>query len=331
MNPMNDSIPQNIPQYLMQVRAALAGADPAVVQDALYDAEEHLRAELAANPGVGEAELLRRIATSYGSPEEVAAIYRDTEVTVTRALRTPLPPARPSVAGRFFGVIADPRTYGALFYMLLALVTGMFYFTWSVAGISLSAGLAILIIGVPFVVLFIGTVRVLSLVEGRIVETLLGVRMPRRPAYVQRGMPLRTRIGLMFSDPRTWSTLLYFLLMLPLGVLYFALAACGLSLSLGLIVAPLASLFVDGMHSGIYLDGTQVIPVGIAVPAAFLLGVLMLFLTLHLARAIGLLHGRIAHHLLVKSSTAGEVEAAATATAPPGAAAPAGVTAATVS
>jgi hypothetical protein len=144
-------------------------------------------------------------------------------------------------------------------------------------------------------------------------------------------MPLRTRIGLMFSDPRTWSTLLYFLLMLPLGVLYFALAACGLSLSLGLIVAPLASLFVDGMHSGIYLDGTQVIPVGIAVPAAFLLGVLMLFLTLHLARAIGLLHGRIAHHLLVKSSTAGEVEAAATATAPPGAAAPAGVTAATVS
>lgn len=65
---MNASIPQNIPQYLAQVRDALAGADPAVVQDALYDAEEHLRAELAANPGVPESELLRRIATSSGEP-----------------------------------------------------------------------------------------------------------------------------------------------------------------------------------------------------------------------------------------------------------------------
>jgi hypothetical protein len=324
MNPMNAPIPQTIAQYLQQVRAALAGADRAVVQDALYDTEEHLRAELAANPGVGEAELLRRIVTSYGSPEEVAEIYRDTEVTVSRALRSPMPTPRSSAAGRFFGVAADPRTYGALFYMLLALATGIFFFTWSVAGVALSAGLSILIIGVPFVVLFISTIRVLSLVEGRIVETLLGVRMPRRPAYVQRGVPLLTRIGLMFSDPRTWSTLLYFVLMLPLGVVYFSLAVSGLALSLGLIFAPVASLFVDGVQSGIFLDGERIIPAGVAMPFALGLGILMLFLTLHLARAVGRLHGRIAHHLLVKTTT-GEPSpqqaavAPATAMAPPAA------------
>lgn len=293
------AIPQTIPQYLAQVRDALAGADPAVVQDALYDAEEHLRAELAANPGVAEAELLRRIATSYGSPDEVAAIYRDTEATVSRAMRTPAPPPRRTAAGRFFGVAADPRTWGALFYMLLSLATGIVYFTWTAVGVTLSLGLSLLVVGVFFIVFFVGTTRVLSLVEGRLVETLLGVRMPRRPAYAPRGEPLLRRIGQMFTDPRTWSTLLYFLLMLPLGVAYFVTAVAGLAVSLGLVFGPVAALFVDGVQSGIFLDDELIVPAGIAMPFALLLGVLLLFATLHLARAVGGLHGRIAHRLLV--------------------------------
>ena len=37
---MNTShLPTSIPAYLDQLRRALAGADPALVQDALYDAE----------------------------------------------------------------------------------------------------------------------------------------------------------------------------------------------------------------------------------------------------------------------------------------------------
>jgi uncharacterized membrane protein len=302
---MNASLPTTIPQYLMQVREALAGADPAVVQDALYDAEEHLRAELAANPGVSEVEMLRRIAGSYGSPEEVAAIYRDAEVTVSRAMRAPAPPPRQTLAGRFFGVAADPRTWGALFYMLLSLVTGVFYFAWTAIGVSLSLGLSLLVVGVFFIVFFVGTTRLLSLVESRIVEGLLGVRMPRRPAYPQRHLPLLKRIGQMFTDPRTWSTLLYFVLMLPLGVGYFAVAVSGLSLSLGLIAGPVAALFVDGVQSGLYLDGDLIVPVGFALPLALLVGVLGLFVTLHLARAIGGLHGQIAHRLLVPAGAAG--------------------------
>ena len=40
--------PRSIEHYLRQLREALAGEDNALVQDALYDAEEYLRAELAA-------------------------------------------------------------------------------------------------------------------------------------------------------------------------------------------------------------------------------------------------------------------------------------------
>ena len=170
---MNTPLPTTIEQYLEQIRAALGAADPALIQDALYDAEEHLRAERAEHQDETEAAVLARVAGSYGSPEEVAAIYLDTEVTVARALRSPPPAPRKGAIARFFGVAADPRTYGALFYMLLSLATGIFYFTWVVTGLSLSAGLFILIIGIPFLVLFLATVRVLSLVEGRIVETML--------------------------------------------------------------------------------------------------------------------------------------------------------------
>jgi len=314
-------LPITIPGYLEQLRAALAGADPAMIQDALYDAEEYLRSELAEQAGKSEAEVIAGVAGSYGAPEEVAEIYRETEVTVNRALRAPGPaarlapvapalaataaaaaavPARPrSWLARFFGVVLDPHTYGALFYMLLSLATGIFFFSWVVTGLSLSMSLLILIIGIPVLLLFLGSVRVLSLVEGRIIETMLGVRMPRRPAYTDRSQGWTVRIGTMFTDGRTWLTMLYFLLMLPLGVAYFSIATTLLSLSLALVFAPLAELLFD-QPVGIWIDGVNVAGALWLWPLTVLVGVLLLFATLHLARGIGKVHGAMAKHLLVR-------------------------------
>ena len=302
---MNRPLPRTIAEYLDDLRAALRGADPALIQDALYDAEDHLRSELAENPGKSETEVLAKIATTYGAPDEVASIYVDKEVQVQQALRSPPPPPRKTAMGKFFGVAADPRAYAALFYMLLSLATGIFYFVWAVTGVSLSLGLSILIFGLAFAVLFFGTVRVLSLVEGRIIEVMLGERMPRRPVYADRGKPVMTRIKEMFTDPRTWSTLLYMVLMLPLGIVYFTTAVTGISLSLACMVAPVAlalrevGFINDG---GIYLDDQLFLPPIIALPFTFLLGVFLLFGMLHLARGVGKFQGAIAKHLLVPSA-----------------------------
>lgn len=304
-------LPTTIPEYLDRLRAALAGADPALVQDALYDAEEYLRSELAENPGKGEAEVIAAVAGSYGAPDEVADIYRDTEVKVQAALRTPVAPPRRSLLGHFFGVVVDPRAYAALFYMLLSLATGIFYFTWVVAGASVSLGTLVLIIGIPLLLLFLGSVRVLSLVEGRLVEVMLGERMPRRPLYASRGKPWQQRIAELFTDPRTWGTLLYFVAMLPLGVGYFTIAVTLLAMSLAFIAAPigvwtgLATANVD--YAGwqvVGLDGTAWGTSAEAwmLPLMLLGGVLLLFITLHVARGIGRLHGMLAKHLLVKSA-----------------------------
>ena len=298
---MNADLPTSIPAYLKRLRRALDGCDPALAQDALYDAEDYLRSELAANPQKSEAEVIAAVAGSYGAPDEVADIYRDTEVRVQTALRPPAPRPRTSLLGRFFGVLVDPHTYGSLFYMLLALATGTFYFAWVVTGASLSLGLAVLIIGIPFFILFVGATRILALVEGRIVEVMLGERMPRRPLYSDRTQPWLQRIMAMFTDPRTWGTMLYFLAMLPLGIVYFTLAVVGLSLSLALVALPFARWFGFGEH--IMVHGFDVFDPSSPWlwPLSILAGVVLLFATLHLARFIGRIHGRIAKQLLVSS------------------------------
>ncbi|WP_133499819.1 sensor domain-containing protein [Cognatilysobacter terrigena] len=295
--------PATIADYLERLRVALAGADPALIQDALYDAEDYLRSEMAANPGRSEAEVIAEVAGSYGAPNEVADIYRDTEARVQTALQPPKRPAARSALARFFGVAAEPRTYAALFYMLLSLATGIFYFTWVVTGLSMSAGLAVLIIGIPFVILFFGSVRVLSLVEGRLVEVMLGERMPRRPTYVAKDGTLLERIRELFVDPRTWGSMLYMLLMLPLGIIYFTVAVTLLSIAAGFIAAPVLALFAwagwapfdEFTISGVNYWG---------LPFVFVGGIVLLFATLHLARGVGKLHGQIAKTMLVKSSPA---------------------------
>jgi uncharacterized membrane protein len=306
---MSSNAPRSIDEYLKQLRAALAGEDPALVQDALYDAEEYLRAEVAAHPNKSEADVLELIASTYGAPDEVASAYRDTEAKVKAALKTPAPAAiaQPFGPRRFFGVFMDARAYISLFYMLLTLVTGIAYFTFVVVGLSLSAGFAILIIGVPFFLAFIGMARVIALGEGRLLEAVTGERMPRRPVHPGPSAGWLTRIGEMLRDVRTWTTLLYLLAMLPLGILYFTVAVIWLAFGLSLALAPLGVLghdlgwFPPWFSPGIQIDNWHYTPESFIGALFFMvLGVLLLTALMHAARWIARGHARLAKALLVE-------------------------------
>jgi hypothetical protein len=304
---MNRSAPRSIDEYLKQLRVALESEDPALLQDALYDAEEYLRAEVAAHPEKSEADVLELIASTYGAPDEVATAYRDTEVKVKAALRTPAPRRRenPSRWRSFFSIYLDSRAYTSLFYMLLTLATGTVYFTLVVVGISLSAGLAILIIGVPFFLAFIAITRVLALAEGRLIEAVTGERMPRRPLHPGPPASWWSRIGAMLSDARTWTTLLYLVLMLPLGVVYSVIAILGLTSAVHLALAPLAALgatfgWLDDSGGFPYFHTLWFGATGVVSVLLCVLGILLLTLVMHLARGIGRGHARLAKALLVE-------------------------------
>lgn len=293
--------PETVQDYLGALRRALKGCSHGLIADALADCEEHLNNEIASSPDNTEAEVLASVVETYGTPEEIAEEYRDMEA----AIQGPFPKSEqaPERQYGFFGVIADPRAYGALLYMLLSLVTGIFYFTVVITGLSLSVGLFILIIGVPFALLFIGVVRVLAHIEGRIVEGLLGVRMPRRlPAATQADETILARIKDALMDVRTWSSMLYLALMLPLGIAYFTAATVGISLSLGVTGGSLLGLITGESHVQIsdvpWLEHLMHTAPGLMLAA--ILGVLLFFVVLHLAKGIGWLHGRIAELLLVR-------------------------------
>ena len=308
---MTGSAPRSIDDYLQQLRAALDGEDPALIQDALYDAEEYLRAEIAAHPEKSEADVLELIASTYGAPDEVAAAYRETEVKVKAALQPPKRPRvdDPTVLQKFFGVFLDARAYTSLFFMLLTLATGILYFTFAVTGLALSAGLSILIVGLPFFLIFIGMTRVISLGEGRLLETISGERMPRRPVHPGAPKGFLARIAAMLTDPRTWTTLFYFLLMLPLGIVYFTAAITGLAVGMALSAAPiLRFLGWVGVLPGWWIDdGAHMNPYWLDNPVTYvvsgILGVLILTTVMHLARGVGRVHTRMAKALLVTPAT----------------------------
>ena len=300
---------ESIESYLKALKAALHGADPAVVQDALWDAEAHLESGVAAlrekHPEMSDPEALASLLAAFGTPEEVAEAYREREVLVAQALH---PKGAPAAAQAdvplspwpgFFEVLKTPKAYTSLLYLVMSLATGIFFFTWAVTGLSLSLGLFVLIIGIPFAIAFLGSVRMLALVEGRLVEALLDVRMPRRPSLLPEGKGWMERLKNLLADGHTWTSLAYLVLHLPLGVLFFTLMITGLSLSLGLIGVPIASIFV-GLPSVVLWNGLEAQHPVLVVVLSGIVGCLLLIGTLHLALALGRFQGFLAKHMLVR-------------------------------
>lgn len=281
-----------IKEYVEQLRTELieAGADPALIQDAVYDAEEYFSSEDASDS-------FDRLLKNYGTPQEVATSYLESELTVAEALRLPKPAPRRSLLGRFFGVLADPRTYGALFYMFLSFATGITYFTLATVGVSLSISLSIMIFGIPVVLLFLSLIRGVSFIEGRLVEALLGVRMPRRPRVSAREGNIIERIKWWITDRRTWTTLAYMVIQLPIGIMYFTVLVTFISLSLSFMAWPAAQLLFNLPFAAV--DGHAYMLETWIMPFIVLLGAFSLVILMHLVRRVGRLHGAYAKSMLV--------------------------------
>jgi hypothetical protein len=322
-------VANDIDSYLRELQAALAAADPALTQDALFDAEEHLQAEIAAG---GE---FATVVEGYGTPDEVAAAYMgvapvreagpviraeapvEAQPAVDAAATADAGPAigaapepaagagaPPSVARQIFGVFVDPNVYKALLYMILSLGTGIAYFTIVVTGLSTAGGMLVLIVGLPLLLLVLGIVRAMALFEGRLVELFLGTRMPRRPRAEPPGAGFVQRMSFWLKDGRTWASMGYMILMLPLGIVYFTVAVTGLATGLGLIAAPLWGWV--GNHTFVYhpfvYDGVTYqwwFPLW-GIPLAMIAGVIVLVAWLHLVRWIGRGHAAFAKAMLVR-------------------------------
>jgi hypothetical protein len=293
-----------IHNYLNELKAALRGADRATIQDALADAEEHLRTALESrreeNKDLEEKTAAQEIIAAYGEPAEIAAAYRQWEQALPPVLEKT--PAARRAAGLnersypgFFGVYADPQAWGGLVYMLISLITGTLYFSWAVTGLSTSLGVMVLVIGILFLLSFRG----IAFLEGRLVEALLGERMPRRASFTDSSLPWIERLKQLLTGKATWLSWIYMMLMLPLGIIYFTLAVTLISVALALVVAPILA-YVFHLPVGTFSNGELIwyLP-DYLTPLLAALGVLLATGTMHLARWLGGVHGKFAKALLV--------------------------------
>jgi hypothetical protein len=291
-----------VDDYLAKLKNALQGCDQATIQDALADAEDHLRTALAkskeGNPASNDVEALAAIIEEYGAPDEVASAYREIERRLPPTLAPAVQAQNSSFWARFFGVVADPRAWGALLYMFISLLTGILYFTWAVTGLSLSLGLIVLVIGLPFILLFLLSVRGISLVEGRIVEALLGVRMPRRSIFVDKNKGFWPRLKELVLSWSVWKSIIYMLLMLPLGIIYFTLFVTLISVGLALVATPIAQLFFN--FPLITINSTRYFVQIWQLPFWAAGGALILLLSMHAAKWLGRLQGSFARWMLME-------------------------------
>lgn len=316
--------------YLIQLEAAMAGRDAALVHDAVLDADAHLRAAVQAGASP------ERAVAEYGTPEEVARAYVEAESGPRGWRETPAPartsvadagtaaapagpgahatPVTPAPAARgipVLGIWFDVRAWGALAYFgAVGFVLSLAYFVWAISVGALALGLLPLVIGIPLLVLLLGSARAICLFEGKVVEFFLRVRMPRRVQPVagtgNGEVGFWTRIGCWLRDIRSWMSLGYLLGNFPVALVAFVVIVTLASIGVALVSLPITSAMgLAAVNTGgdpdvhVNMLGQELLPDAdgrIVVPMlpALLLGLIGLSLltgTLWIARGLGVVYG----------------------------------------
>jgi len=328
--------PPSIEGYLARLEVALHGADPALAHDALIDAEEHLQAAVRRGVPVDQA------IAEFGEVDEIAAAYRGlpadpagkSEEASHRAVDPPRSDGSPRGAPSavvatpaqapaprlrdvpIVGIWFDSRAWGALLYFGgVGFIVATACFIWAVTLGGLAVGLLPTLLGLPVLVLLLGSARALCLVEGAVVQALLGVRMPRRvqPVHGVADVGFWQRIWCWLKDVRSWLSLGYLYANFPVSVALFAVTITMSALSLAMITGPLlqaANLPFVTLSSDVdrvqYLwtelkpaaDGTIRLPMSLALSSVGL-GLVLATITLWTMRGLGWVYGHVVQAIQV--------------------------------
>ena len=182
-------------------------------------------------------------------------------------------------------------------FMVLSFVLGVVYFVALVAAIAVGVGTLIIWIGVPILVMTMAAWRAAAGAERWRVWRMLGTEIAPPVAaasLVTAPGELLRQLRTQATDPASWRDLLYLFLMFPIGIAELVLVTAGFSLSIGLLVMPVAG---PTGGSGISIGGAHFN----SVPASIALGVLgiaVLVLVLNLFVLVARLHAGGARLLL---------------------------------
>lgn len=206
-----------------------------------------------------------------------------------------------NIFGRFFGVIIRGQTYLNILYILLALPLGVFYYVFLAGGI---------ILGVPLVIVFIGILVLIAVFAAWVAfiafERQLAIWLLRVdvPPYIPDPSSHTNWISGLITNRVTWTGLLFLFLKLPLGVFSLTLLVVLFSTTVSFLSAPF--IYTNQTLSNLAFlpvewTGWEVDTLYWAV-LLFVIGLLMIFLSLHILNIIGWVWGVLSYWMLGRGS-----------------------------
>lgn len=206
-------------------------------------------------------------------------------------------------------------TAGKFVFLFLAFPFGLLYFLITVIGLSVGLGTVVIWIGLPILFATLALLHGMAEVERRMVSNLLGISFPQRSYRAELdSRNFIKRFGSYLRDPLTWTSLIYMLLKLPLGIISFTLVLVLSIVSFAITALPVAyliNLFVNAilLKNGIHSSGI-LIPYFIEVqgtfdPIMFLrsfigvpVGLVLWFVSRYVLNGLALLSGELAYAML---------------------------------
>ncbi|HEV7494194.1 sensor domain-containing protein [Baekduia sp.] len=122
-------------------------------------------------------------------------------------------------------------------YLCAGLPAGIVTFSVLVTGLSLAAGLAITLVGVPVMLATLCAARLMGDVERRRAGWVLDAPVTRTARPWRGGIWARTKAA--FTDVGAWRDMVWGLILMPLGIFGFTVAVTVWSTALGLLTSPL--------------------------------------------------------------------------------------------
>lgn len=206
-------------------------------------------------------------------------------------------------------------TAGKFVFLFLAFPFGLLYFLITVIGLSVGLGTVIIWIGLPILFAILALLHGMAEVERRMVSNLLGISFPQRPYRAELdSRNFIKRFGSYLRDPLTWTSLIYMLLKLPLGIISFTLVLVLSIASFAITALPVAyliNLFVNaillknGIHSSAMLIPNFIEVQGTFDPIMFLrsfvgvpVGLVLWFVSRYVLNGLAMLSGELAYAML---------------------------------
>ncbi len=203
----------------------------------------------------------------------------------------------------FFNVIEKSQTYLNMLYLLLSYPLGIFYFVFLVVGISLGFGLIITLAGIPLLILMTFLWYWIGLFEARVTFKMLNINANPEKSQAFKQKTFLKKITTHFTQQITWKSLAYLLIKFPLGIISFILLVTLISVSLALIVAPLfyyLAAYIPNVGFMV-INGVQVITRPWQTYIISLIGIILLFVSMHILNWLAYISGLLAKTLLGES------------------------------